>query len=260
MKRGDVRWRTILLGLLLAVALVIGGLAAAVATGLLLHDTSTPVSIGDVVARFHRRGGATGSRDGVYVYVTRGSESVDALGGTKHRYPRRTSITSFGVPCGVRLRWEPLVERSATWTLCKTPRGVELRGFQVSHQFFGQSDTTSYTCGGSVLLPAHESTGAKSPFHCRSDHGREAGDARVVGFQTVSVAAKPLSAVHVQTTAAVSGGDHGTETTDWWFDVRNGLALGIDLKSRTGRGLPIVGTVHYREDASLRLLSTRPLR
>jgi hypothetical protein len=260
LKRRNVRRRRILVGLVLAVALVAGGLALAVSTGLLLHDTSTPVSIAQVVAQFHRRGTAAGARDGVYVYVTQGSESVDALGGTKHRYPPRTSITSVGVRCGVRLRWEPLEERSATWTFCTTPRGVELLGFQVSHRFFAQGDTTTYECAGSVLLPAREPAGATSPFHCRSSHGRETGDARVVGFQTVSVAAKPLSAVHVRTTANVSGGDHGTEITDWWFDVRNGLALRIDLESRTGRDLPIVGTVHYREDASLHLLSTRPLR
>jgi hypothetical protein len=260
LRRRTIRWRIILLGLLAAVALAIGGLAAAVATGLLLHDTATPVSIAEVEARFHRRGTAAGARDGVYVYVTQGSESVDALGGTTHRYPPRTSITSVGVTCGVRLRWQPLEERSATWTLCRTPRGVELLGFQVSHRFFGQGDTTAYACAGSVLLPAREPAAATSPFHCRSSRGRETGDARVVGFQTISVAAKPLSAVHVRTTATVSGGDHGTEITDWWFAVRNGLALRIDLRSRTGRDLPIVGTVHYREDATLRLLSARPLR
>jgi hypothetical protein len=260
LERRNVRWRRILVGLVLAVGLVAGGLAIAVATGLLLHDTSTPVSIAEVVARFHRRGVAAGARDGVYVYVTRGSESVDALGGATHRYPPRTSITSVGVECGVRLRWQPLEERSAAWTLCKTTRGVELLGFQVSHRFFGQGDTTAYACAGSVLLPSGESGGATSPFHCRSSSGRETGDARVVGFQTITVAAKPLSAVHVRTTAHVSGGDQGTEITDWWFDVRNGLALRIDLESRTGRDLPIVGTVHYREDASLRLASTRPLR
>jgi hypothetical protein len=231
-----------------------------VVTGLLLHDTATPVSIADVVARFHRRGIAAGARDGVYVYVTKGSESVDALGGATHQYPRRTSITSVGVKCGVRLRWQPLEERSATWTLCRTRRGVELLGFQVSHRFFGQGDTTAYACAGSVLLPVGDSVGATSPFHCRSSRGRETGDARVVGIQTITVAARPLSAVHVRTTANVSGGDHGTEITNWWFAVRNGLALAIDLESRTNRDEPIVGTVHYREDASLRLVSTRPLR
>jgi hypothetical protein len=159
----------------------------------------------------------------------------------------------------VRLRWQPLEERSATWTLCRTRRGVELLGFQVGHRFFGQGDTTAYACGGTVLLPVHEAAGAKSPFHCRSSRGREAGSALVVGFERVPVEGTRLSAVHVRTVAHVSGGDHGTEITDWWFDVRGGLPLRIDLESRTSRGF-LIGTVHYREDASLRLLSTTPLR
>ncbi len=259
MRRRRSRWRRLLVGVVLVVALAAGGLAAAVAGGLLLHDTATPVSIADVVARFHQRGGPAGSRDGVYLYLTRGGESVDALGGAHHRYPGTTSITSVGAPCGVRLDWEPLRERSATWTLCTTPHGVELRRFAVSHRFFGLGDTTAYSCAGSVLLPAHESAGATSPFHCRSSRGREAGTAHVVGFQPVSVKGTALSAVHVRTVAHVTGGDHGTEITDWWFDVRNGLPLRIDLESRTSRGI-FVGTVHYREDASLRLLSTKPLR
>ena len=260
MKRPGRRWRRILVGLAIVLVLVAGGLALAIETGLLLHDTSTPVSIAEVVARFHPRGGPVGLRDGVYVYATRGSESVDALGGATHHYPKRTSITSVGVACGVRLRWQPLEERSATWTLCRTARGVELLGFQVSHRFFGQGDTTAYSCAGSILLPTREPDGATSPFRCHSDRGKEAGSAHVVGFESVPVKGTPRKVVHVRTVAHVSGGDEGTEITDWWFDVQNGLVLGIDLESHTGRGLPIVGTVHYREDASLRLLSTTPLK
>src|SRR5262249_28469811 len=216
MKRsGRPRWRRILVGLAIVLVLVAGGLALAIETGLLLHDTSTPVSIAEVVARFHPRGGTAGQRDGVYVYATRGTESADALGGTTHHYPRQTSIRSVGVACGVRLLWQPLEERSTTWTLCKTSRGVELLGFQVSHKFFGQGDTTAYTCAGSILLPARQPDGATSPFHCRSDHGQEAGAARVIGFESLPVEGAPLSAVHVRTVAHVSGGDGGTRITHW---------------------------------------------
>lgn len=247
------------MGVVLGAALVAGALAVAVATGLLLHDTSTPVSIADVVARFRERAGAAEGRDGVYRYLTRGEESVDVLGGAHHRYPRTTSITVVGVPCGTRLQWEPLKEGKASWTLCTTARGVELQGSSVSHRFFGQSDTTTYDCGGSVLLPAQESAGATSPFHCRSSRGRETGTARVLGFEAIAVGGKPLDAVHVRTAATVMGGDTGREVTDWWFDVRDGLPLRIALLVRGNRSI-LIGTVHYREDATLLLLSTTPLR
>ena len=253
------RWRRILLGVVIALVLVAGGLVAAFETGLLLEDTATPVSIAEVVTRFREQAHSAKGFDGVYVYVTHGEESIDALGGAHHRYPNRTSITAVGVKCGLKLHWDALKERTATWTLCTTPQGLELHAFGVSHQFFGQGDSTSYACAGSVLLPVDESVGAKSPFHCRSDRGREAGDAKVVAFEPVPVGNVRLNAVHVQTVAHVSGGDHGTETTDWWFDVRNGLPLQIGLASRTSRAFAL-GDIHYREDATLRLVSTKPLR
>jgi hypothetical protein len=253
------RRRRILLGAAIVLILAAVGLVAAFETGLLLEDTATPVSIADVVARFRQQAHSREGFDGVYVYVTRGDESIDALGGAHHRYPQRTSITAVGVKCGLRLHWDALKERTATWTLCTTPRGLELRGFAVSHRFFGQGDSTSYACAGSVLLPVNESVGAESPFRCRSDRGREIGTAKVVAFEAVPVGSAQREAVHVQTVAKVSGGDHGTETTDWWFDVRSGLPLQIGLVSGTSRGFAL-GDIHYREDATLRLVSTTPLR
>ena len=161
--------------------------------------------------------------------------------------------------CGLRLHWEALEARSATWTLCATRLGIELQGWQVVHRFFGRTDRTSYTCTRTVLAPADETSGATSTFRCRSSRGLESGQARLIGLEDVPVGGARLRAVHVRTVAQVTGGDHGTETTDWWLDERQGLPLRIVLVSRTSRPF-FIGDVHYREDADLRLLSTSPLR
>ena len=113
---------------------------------MLLKDKATPVSIQDVLARFHEGERRTGKLDGVYLYATRGQESVDALGGATHRYPKSTTITLVTVPCGMRLLWEPFEERSVRWTLCATGDGIELADWEVAHEFFGQGDRTGYTC------------------------------------------------------------------------------------------------------------------
>jgi hypothetical protein len=245
--------------MVIVLVLVAGALAAAVGFGLLLHDTATPVSIQDVVRRFREGGSGPGGLDGVYLYATRGGESVDALSGAHHRYPAKTSVTVVTVPCGVKLTWEPLEGRSATWTLCATGLGIELHAWAVAHRFFGQSDRTSYACSRTVLVPSGEATDGTSPFRCRSGRGRETGEVRVLGLQEVSVGGAQLRAVHVQTVATVKGGDHGTERTDWWLDERTGLPLRIALLNRTSRGF-FLGNVHYREDADFRLVSTTPLR
>jgi hypothetical protein len=257
MERPRRRRRRIVAGLAILVALIVGGLAAAVAFGFLLHDTATPVSIQEVVKRF--REGRPGTLDGVYVYGTQGGESVDALGGAHHRYPARTSITVVRVPCGVRLHWEPLEERSATWTLCATRRGIELRSWEVAHRFFGQSDRTGYVCTAGVLVPASSSPGTAKAFRCRSSRGQEAVRVEVVGLKDIRIAGKTLTAVHVRTVGTVTGGDHGTEVVGWWLDQRTVLPLRIRLESHTSRPL-FIGDVHYREDADLRIRSTKPLR
>src|SRR5262245_41031561 len=105
------RWRRLLLGLVIAFALIAGAVVAAVAAGFILHDTAKPVSIQDVVRQFREAVQKPGQLEGVYLYSTRGEESVDALGGATHHYPARTTITVVEVPCGVRLQWQPLEER-----------------------------------------------------------------------------------------------------------------------------------------------------
>jgi hypothetical protein len=257
MERSRRRWRRLVVGIVIVVVLIAGALAAAVAFGLLLHDTATPVSIPEVVQRF--REGKRGTLDGVYLYSTRGGEAVDALGGAHHRYPAKTTITAVRVPCGVRLRWEALEERSTTWTLCATKLGIELQSWQVAHRFFGQSDRTSYDCSRSVLVPESSTPKEVNAFRCRSSRGREEVRAQVVGLEDVPVAGAMLTAVHVRTVGRVTGGDHGMEIVDWWLDQRTVLPVWIRLESRTSRPL-FVGDVHYRENADLRLLSKTPLR
>ena len=251
--------RRLIIGLAVLVPLIIvGGLAFAVTTGLLLEDKATPVSIQDVLARFHEGERRTGNLDGVYLYATRGQESVDALGGATHRYPKSTTITLVTVPCGMRLLWEPFEERSVLWTLCATGDGIELADWKVAHEFFGQGDRTGYTCTDMVLVPTREDSAARS-FRCRSDQGRQDGEARVVGSEQIAVGDARRAGVHVRTVGEVTEGDAGTEATDWWLDAGSGLPLRIRLSNRTSRSV-LIGRVQYSEDVDLRLRSTKPLR
>ena len=166
-----------MIGLVVALAVVVGVVAAAISGGLILNDTARPASVADAVDRFQTGGAGGGKLDGVYLYATKGGESVDALGGAHHRYPATTTITAMGAPCGVKLRWDALQGRSTTWTLCSTKAGVELGTEEVVHTFFGQADDTTYACAGSELLRS-------GTLACRSGHGRQAGTVHVVGRET----------------------------------------------------------------------------
>jgi hypothetical protein len=241
--------RRLAVGIALGSVVVVGALAVG---GFLLHDTAKPASIEDAVHRFQTSAGATARLAGVYLYSTSGGESIDALGGAHHRYPATTSVTAVGARCGVRLRWDALVGRSTTWTLCSTPTGVELRSWEVVHTFFGRSDRTTYTCARPLLLRA-------GSFRCRSARGGESGRVTVLGPEQVVVGGRPVSTLHVRTVGHVTGGDHGTETVDWWLGTESGLPVRLVLSGRTSRPL-FLGQVHYKEDAELRLRSTTPKR
>jgi hypothetical protein len=242
-------------GLLLGAVAIGGGLAGAVAGGLLLHDTAKPLSVAAAVTRF-RHGGAA-RPGGVYLYATRGGEWVKSLVSAHHVYPNETGVTAVRTGCGLRLRWAPLQGRSTTWTLCRTRLGLALRTSDETHSFFGQDDRTTYTCVGAVLEPADGQSGEGS-FRCRSAHDQESGRVRVSGRGRLRVGGQSVPFLHVLTVGRVTGRDAGTETVEWWLEP-NGVPLRLVLTSRTSRALPI-GRAHYREEATLRLVSTSPRR
>ena len=237
-------------GLALVAAIVAVVLGSAWALGLLFTDAARPAAAGRVVGSFRAGDPHPQAVDGVYAYRTSGGESIDVLGGKRHRYPATTTITVVTIPCGVRLRWDALAGRSTTWTLCMRSGKVDLRGLDQVHTFFGQTDRTRYTCA-----PA-----AEGSFRCRTPHGAEAGRESVAGRVFVTVGGVRLQALRVHMNADVSGASSGTETVDWWLDPRTALPLELAVSSRTSRAEPLVGRAHYREDATLRLVSTTPRR
>lgn len=242
------RLTRVLVGLAIALVLVGGGLGAAVAGGWLLHDTAKPASVAEAIARLR----ASGAKGGVFVYATRGSESLAAFVNARHVYPVRTALTVVPVACGDRLTWDALEGRSTSWTLCRTAAGVELRGELETHSFFGRTDHTTYACTGALLA-------GNRPFTCRSRRGGAIGRIHSFGLGHLVVEGRPLPALHVREVAHVQGGDGGTETTDWWLEPRSGLPLRLSFASRTSRPLRI-GRAHYSEQVDLRLVSTSPRR
>ena len=217
---------------LFGIALLI---AAAWAGGFFLHDSSQAASISEALRRFRASEHGSGGLNGVYLYATKGSESVDALGGAKHIYPAKTSITAIEVPCGIQLRWAALEDRSTTWTFCSTAAGIEFRSSDERHAFFGQSDHTTYLCSGRLLLPKNPVVGSTKSFTCRSRRNTEVGKARVLGLGTIEVGVSRVRAIHVSTNQSILVRYIGSETIYWWLDSATAIPLRINLKSRTSR-------------------------
>jgi hypothetical protein len=234
-------------------------IAAAWAGGFFLRDSSQAASISEALQRFRATEHGSSGLDGVYIYTTKGSESINALGGVRHVYPAKTSITAIKVPCGIQLRWAALEKRSTTWTFCSTPAGVELRISDERHAFFGQSDHAVYRCSGRLLIPKKPVSGATKSFTCRSNRNLEVGATRVLGHASIEVGGRRVSAIRVSTGLTIRARDSGSEAIDWWLDSSTGLPLRVELRSRTSRKM-WVGRVKYHENLNLRLLSLTPMR
>ena len=251
-------------------ALVIAGIVGARA-GLFARDHVKVVTVEQALQRFRDNDQAVQQLEGVYAVDTTGSESVDVLGGARHRYPATTTLTVTRSACGLHLDWRALEGRSTTWDLCSTPDGSELRATSEQHRFFWETDTTRYTCTGALLTAAagtaatttlsadRRGPAAVRRYHCITAKGFEDGEIHELGIDNVLVGDVTHTAVHVLTTATIGGATRGTETVEWWLDTETALPLRIVLSSRSGRNT-IVGNVHYREDADLRLSSLVPRR
>jgi hypothetical protein len=242
---------------------VAGGLAVAALAGwfFFLRDVAEPTTVGEAVTNFRgtEHGGASPVPAGVYVYRTDGFEKTDALTGVTHRYPKRSTITVTGDPCGVQMRWDVLEGRSTVWTFCIGSDGWALASQDERHTFFGRTEHTDYACTDSTVRPAGDVEGTTSPVSCATSDAEERGTARVVGHRRLGAGGREVPTVRLRKTSVYTGAIRGTSTYDFWLDRKTGVPVGVRMVSRTTND-SAVGDVHYEEVVMLRLVSLRPRR
>ena len=245
----------------------VAAVSGAVVVGLLgawwflLRDDAEPATVGGAVTAYREQAskGSSSIPPGVYVYATDGSEQTDALGGVTHRYPRTSTVTVSGAPCGVRLRWDVLRGRSTTWTVCTGSNGWGERSRFERHTFFGVTDKTTYACGGTPFRPDGDRLGATFTVACSTGKASEDGPGRIVGEEALDVGRARVGTVHLRTTTSFSGDTMGAATYDFWLARDSGLPVRIMMVSSTTSG-SLIGDVHYRERVALRLTSLTPRR
>jgi hypothetical protein len=197
-------------------------------------------------------------RPGVYTYRTDGYEKVDALGGRTHTYPQETTITYWADGCGVRALWAPLEQRYDERLLCAGPGGTEMRWFESSHAFFGQTDTRRVVCDApSVVHPSPATPGQEWTFRCADERTDAISRSRVVGVVPVTVGASARPAVHLEVTTSVTGDSRAESKLEVWLDQETGLAL-RQIFALDGTSPGPSGDVTYTERYELVLTSVEP--
>ena len=250
--------RMLLVGLVVVACAAIG---AALVWQLALRDTARPITLDEALGRFREQAARNEGRipAGVYVYATSGFESVSALGGVRHRYPARSTITVTAAGCGVVLRWDVLTTRWNTLTLCPRGQALLLSAWSEQHEFFGRTDRTDWRCAATPWLPAERSPGSASRLVCRSKDSTQTGTVSVVGTETVTVGSTRVRAVRVRAESEEAGGASGTLVDEHWLEPETGLPLRVAYRVRTVNPSPI-GDVTFEERYDLRLVSLAPRR
>ena len=241
-------------------AIAVIAIAFAVARYVVLRDTSTPLSVKEAVQRAGEAPGGQGRVNGVrvpdpgvYVYDTRGSERLEALLSTEHRYPAQTPITVSRGGCGIVMRWTPFEERQTEWELCPGRRGWGLASVYETHEFFGQRDERRYICTDGV---AFEPRGSWR-YGCGFDDTHDEYRGRFVARETLRVAGRPVQTIHVRDRDLLSGHEEGTGSSETWYRASDGLIVRRIVESSDRSPAP-GGTATYIERYELMLRSLRP--
>jgi hypothetical protein len=245
-----------------AVAAVVLAGAAVAAWRVVLRDTATPATVEDALTRYRAAAerGETPIPAGVYVYATTGSESISALGGTTHRYPRRSTITVTRAPCGMELRWDVLTTRSTTWTVCVSGELAQsLDGWIERHVFFGQADRTVWECSGSPWLTDPSAIGTRTSHICSGGDTTQGGTVDVLGLVPLRVAGTTVETLHVRLRAEENGVARGPLVEERWVERETGLPIRIRYRVRTANK-SVIGDVVFTERYELRLTSLEPRR
>ncbi len=244
----------------LAAAVVVAAFAVGAAVWVfLLRESATPAKLDDALARYRAEAvaGETPIPPGVYVYATTGSESVSALGGRKHRYPKRSTLTVTAGGCGMRLRWDVLQHRSNVYEICDGAR--RLAAWTEAHRFVGRDDVTLWRCEGTAWLPPDRSAGASSPHLCRGGKTVQRGTLTVVGEERLPVARGEVDVVHLELVATESEEARGSLTEDRWLEPDTGLPVRIRYRVRT-HNPSVIGDVVFEESFTISLISLAPRR
>lgn len=223
------------------------------------RENTTPASIGDALARYRQQAEAAGTPipPGVYVYTTSGSERISALGGRRHVYPARSTITVTSGGCGMKLRWDVLQHRDNVYEVCDD--GHRLAGWTEAHRFVGRDDVTDWRCTATAWLPEDIEAGSISPFRCSSGDTKQSGDVTVVGEETLRVGTDDIDVVHLRIAARETGGARGPTLEQRWLERETGLPVRVVYDVTTLNPSPI-GDVRFDESYTLHLTSLQPRR
>jgi len=245
------------------VAVAIAFLVAGAVLYLRARDSTTEVSLDDAVSSFRDVGETDAPAPerpvpGVYVYETVGEESIDALGGSTHTYPDRTTMSITLTDCGYRVRWDVFRERFDELDLCMIPGGETVAATRQYREFFGFGNDRTYQCDADAIVRAEPPTFDDTrSTPCWADASEAEIRVTVVGREPIGVGGEEVDALHILLETTLEGDVRGGSRLNYWADPETGLIFRRETSVSTDADSPL-GVTHYDEDYTVQLLSLTP--
>jgi hypothetical protein len=248
---------------------IVAALVALVALSvfvLLNRNRSTPVTVADAVSRYRSATTlagqaadvATDPHSGVYRYATKGQESINALGGSKHAYPTETTVTLTAAECGWSARWDAVVERWRDDHLCRRADGIYESRFVEYHEFFNHKNVRTLECDGEPLVMPAEATPVRTwQFTCTDGSVHIAIVGTTVGVENLNVGGTSTPVIHVHFESTTTGDASGHGAEDVWFEPTRGLYV-RRICDASSDSMSVIGTTNYIEHFELDLMSLEP--
>lgn len=225
------------------------------------RNTTTPVSISDLIEGFDEIAGTTLAVEGlaepgVYEYTTSGSERIDVLTKPERTYPPASAVIVRPQGCGMRVEWRPVEERVEWWEMCVVDGGIALSRYGGVHEFFGTRDERTVECsGGTWLLPPADAEPV-TVSTCTGGAMVHERTVTVVGPATVDVGGERVRGIEVRIDIITSGNATGKGTTTLVLSPR-GMPLSW-AEDSIGRSASPIGDVTQTETFRLTQVSLRP--
>ena len=248
-----------LLTALIALALVLS------AYTLTSRNEADPADIDAVVRQAHKQSGGAQEQErglrpapGTYVYVGRGSDSVDALGGSTHTYAHKVPlVVKLGDDCEWSYEVTFVQQHVERHTYCTTASSLRHVAIDQEVEFFRTTEKTHLSCSKRAFrLAAGSKQGEQWSYSCAGDKRRLEYIATYMGEERLTIGSARVPARHVRLKNTLSGVTTGRETLDFWY-ARSGLPLrfetDIDVQSES-----VLGDTKYTDHASYTLSSTKP--
>lgn len=198
---------------------------------------------------------------GTYTYMGTGTESVDALGGSKHDFPKEISVVvqlDADEDCNWTANVVYVKQHIEEREYC-TRDGVMIdRGFTRKIEFFNQLQETTFECGDDAeRLRTEAKAGDSWTWECTNGtKAKSAYTATMLGSETLDIGGEQVETWHTKVVSKQTGETVGGDTSEFWLDER-GLIVkftaNLDVKTES-----VLGVTNFKEKLAYQLTSVVP--